>query len=305
MRRRAAMAKRRCILRAMACLALLAAVVLLGCFAYSKIQEKREIQKQDDLRDLFEGASDQAFALPLMASARAEEQPDAVNRAISDRFAELYGINPEIIGWLEAGEDISTPIVYRDNEYYLDHDFYGDESVSGTVFADVRNAAWETDRYLVFYGHNMKNGTMFGTLDEYQELDHLLDNTCVDFYGVYDNQVTQFVPFAVVDASMDKEEDAYLNLRRFSLFQVDESTGELVQQPEGEMNVQMFIDDLLERSMYEIPGLDVTAEDRILALVTCSYKLPNARITVFCRELREGETHEQMEALIRRNAKKK
>ena len=288
----------RSVIKLVSCLAIIVGIALLGFFAYSKIQESREIQRQKDLKDLFEGVagSDSAFGLPFfLQTAVAEELPAVVDRDISERFIDLRKINEDIIGWIEVGENISTPVVYRDNEFYLDHDFYGDESVNGTVFVDVKNEEWETDPYLVIYGHNMKNGTMFGTLDEFQKLDYLVENTTVDFYSVYDNEVVGYVPFAVVDASMDKDSSEYLRLRCFGDFD----------DPEDMSAAQAFIDEIMERSMFEIPGLEATAEDRIIALVTCSYKLSNGRITVFCRALHEGETHEQMEELIRENAVEK
>lgn len=283
-------------LRAVALIAILAAVILLGCFGYTKYQEYREEKVQESLKDLFEGSAlnEQARG-SLFPRALAEELPAVEDKCISQRMAELWTVNQEVIGWLEMGENISTPVVYRDNEYYLDHDFYGNESVSGTVFADVANDEWETDPYIVLYGHNMKNGSMFGTLDQYQELDYFLENTNVTFYSVYNDEVVQYVPFAVVDASMDKDHAEYLKIRSFSCFK----------DPEDLSPADEFIEALLERSIIEIPGVEVTSEDRILAMVTCTYKLPNARLTVFCRALREGETAEQMTEFLRENARQR
>lgn len=68
---------------------------------------------------------------------------------------------------------MNYPIVQRegDNEYYLDHLFNGSVNESGTIFADYRNtqpfAEWNT----VLYGHNMKDGSMFGIMDEYGSMD--------------------------------------------------------------------------------------------------------------------------------------
>lgn len=283
-------------LRAVALIAILAAVILLGCFGYTKYQEYRETQIQESLKDLFEGsASNEQTSVSLFPRALAEELPVNEDKSISQRMTELWNVNSEVIGWLEMGENISTPVVYRDNEYYLDHDFYGNESISGTVFADVANEEWETDPYVVLYGHNMKNGSMFGTLDQYQELDYFLENTNVTFYSAYNDKVVQYVPFAVVDASMDKDHEEYLKIRSFSCFE----------DPEDLAPADEFIEEIMERSIIEIPGIEVTSDDRIMAMVTCTYKLPNARVTVFCRALREGETAEQMTAFLCENARQK
>lgn len=284
------------VLRIITLIAALAAVVLLGCFGYTKYQEYRENQIQEGLKDLFEnGAADEKMSFSILPRALAEELPAIEDKRISQRLVELWSINSEVIGWLEMGENISTPIVYRDNEYYLEHDFYGNANISGTVFADVSNEEWETDPYILFYGHNMKNGSMFGTMDQYQELEYFLENTRVTFHSVYNDEVVHYVPFAVVDASMDKEHAEYFKIRSFSCFE----------DPEDMAPADEFIAEIRERSMIEVPELEVTSEDRIVGMVTCTYKLPNARMTVFCRALREDETAEQMEELIRENARLK
>lgn len=229
------------------------------------------------------------------AEALAEELPSVVDKRISQRLLELWNINNELIGWLEMGERISTPVVYRDNEFYLEHDFYGNENISGTVFADVKNENWETDPYVLLYGHNMKNGSMFGTMDQYQKLEYFVENTKVVFRSAFNDEVVEYVPFAIVDASMDQDNDQYLKIRSFSAFN----------DPEDLTEAEAFIAEIRERSMIDIPGLEVMPEDRIIGMVSCSYKLPNGRLTVFCRALREGETAEQMEELIRTTAQLK
>lgn len=279
-------------------IAIVAAAALLLWYACSNAQERSEAEIQEGLKDIFEGSASaprQAPLISLMPAAVAEELSAVADRKISDRLVELYQINPELIGWLKVGEEISTPVVYRDNKFYLEHDFYGNTSSSGTVFADVKNVNWETDPYIVLYGHNMRNGTMFGTLDEFQALEHLVENSGVEFFSLYDDEVLQFIPFAVVDASMNKGEPTYLKLRNFSAFDdLEDLTA-----------AEAFLEELVERSMFEIPGIDVATDDRVIALTTCSYKLPNARLTVFCRQLREGETLEALQEQIRLNAKAK
>ena len=169
----------------------------------------------------------------------------------------------------------------------MNHDFYGKTNKAGTVFADVKNVNWETDPYVVYYGHHMKNGTMFGYMIRYKKLDYFKQNTHVEIHSVYDNQVTEYVPFAIIDASMVKSNNAYFYLRRFDDFA----------EPADPAVINEFIEELQYRSMYDIPGLDVTAEDKIISLVTCSYDLPDGRFMLFCRELRERETSEQMAEL--------
>lgn len=81
----------------------------------------------------------------------------------------LRAINPQVVGWLYVGSvGISYPVVQdpsdENNEYYLHHTLEGKENSSGSIFMD-----WEVDPDLTswntfIYGHNMKNGSMFGSL---------------------------------------------------------------------------------------------------------------------------------------------
>lgn len=84
-------------------------------------------------------------------------------------FASLSKINPELVAWLYAGgPEISYPVVqHEDNEYYLHVTFEGEKNSAGCIFMD-----WEVDPQLsswntFIYGHNMKNGSMFGHLKDY------------------------------------------------------------------------------------------------------------------------------------------
>lgn len=294
-----------------AAVAFLAAVVLFAKFLRAYIDDRLVLKEQNDLRDMFEnGASSMgSFLFPTAHAEEADENQPAA------RFAELYKINPDIIGWIAAGSEISTPVVYRDNSYYMDHDFYGKSSAEGTVFADEFNVEWQTDPYVILYGHNMKNGSMFGNMDRYMDLDYFKANTTVSLYALYSDDPDYYVPFAAVDASMSKDHDSYFYLRRFSAFMPwlsEDASPDPTPLPDGATltpedaaSIEESIAEIRERSMFDIPELEVDSGDRILALVTCSYELPDARFILFCRELREGETPEAMAQLIQRCAVQK
>ncbi len=216
--------------------------------------------------------------------------PSIVDRRISEKLLELWQSNPEVIGWIEMGKDVATPVVYRDNSFYLNHDINGNPSQDGTVFADVRNLNWETDPYVLLYGHNMRSGRIFGYVDQYQYLDYFKENARVEFFSAYNDEVFQYVPFAVVDGSMDQDHPAYFKVRSFSAYKTPETA-------------EAFLQEIQARTLIEVPGLEVSIDDRIIGMITCSYKVPNGRITVFCRALREGETMDEMLEYVWENAR--
>ena len=82
----------------------------------------------------------------------------------------LLGLYPDVVGWLyfEDGE-ISYPILYSgDNEMYLHRDYTGEKSSAGTIFLDGASTADFNDPHTIVYGHNMRDGSMFGKLRQYQ-----------------------------------------------------------------------------------------------------------------------------------------
>ena len=82
-------------------------------------------------------------------------------------FAKLAEINPDVVAWIRFDEpaQISYPVVKgTDNEKYLKTTFEGKKNSAGTLFVDKQNAGDFSDRNTFIYGHNKKNGPMFGQL---------------------------------------------------------------------------------------------------------------------------------------------
>ena len=84
-------------------------------------------------------------------------------------FDGLKQINSDVVAWLYVGgPQISYPVVQgEDNEFYLHNTLEGQKNSSGAVFMD-----WEVNTDLsswntFIYGHNMKNGSMFGHLKDF------------------------------------------------------------------------------------------------------------------------------------------
>lgn len=83
-------------------------------------------------------------------------------------FEGLKKQNTDTVAWLKVnGTKIEYPVVKaNNNEYYLNHNFQKNINVGGWVFADYKNNFDGTDKNIVIYGHNMKDGSMFGTLKD-------------------------------------------------------------------------------------------------------------------------------------------
>ena len=75
----------------------------------------------------------------------------------------------KISNWLYDEYKIAYPVMHTPSnpQKYLNKNFYGEYSYSGTPFLDSRCSADSTN--LIIYGHHMNNGTMFADLCNYTE----------------------------------------------------------------------------------------------------------------------------------------
>lgn len=88
-------------------------------------------------------------------------------------FEALRQINPDVVAWIQLDAlDISYPVVKgTDNDRYLSYTFEGNKNSAGAIFMDYSNASDFNDCNTLIYGHNMKNGSMFGKLKKFQRED--------------------------------------------------------------------------------------------------------------------------------------
>ena len=165
-------------------------------------------------------------------------------------FKSLKEINSDTIGYVKVKNTNIDYVVVKgtDNEYYLKHNFEKKWNIAGWIFGDYHNKFDGSDRHLIIYGHNTKDGSMFGTLTNILEADwykntHNHKVLLVTENGTYQYQV--FSTYSIVP------EDYYINTQ----FKNDSDFAE-------------FIKVLKSRSIYDY-GVDVSEKDKILTLSSC------------------------------------
>ena len=105
-------------------------------------------------------------------------------------YRKLYEINSDIVGWLNIGDGLlSTPVMQRDNEYYLTHDFYGEEDKHGQVFLDKGNSPQLTDDNTILYGHNITSDrSMFNILARYKDTEFAAEHPVIQLNTLYNRR---------------------------------------------------------------------------------------------------------------------
>ncbi|MGL4773487.1 MAG: class B sortase [Clostridium sp.] len=179
-------------------------------------------------------------------------------KSFDDRLNLMKGINSDYKFWIRVeNTNIDYPVVQgRDNAFYLSHNFKGEEDISGCLFIDYR-CNTQDDKNIIIYGHNMRNGSMFNSLNSYKEDDFFRKNNKII---VSDEQ----------------------GERTFEIFSVFVASGEDDNFSSG--NINEYIDLVKGKSMYE-SDVVIGKMDRIITLVSCSYEFKGARIVVVGKEL--------------------
>lgn len=121
---------------------------------------------------VYEEIADAAILLPEVPEEEAQEESEVV--PITVDFETLGAEYPDLVAWLYGPDTkINYPIVQAaDNDYYLRRLPDGTGNSAGAIFMDHRNKADFSDGNTLVYGHNMRNGSMFGSLKKYRSQDY-------------------------------------------------------------------------------------------------------------------------------------
>ncbi len=188
-----------------------------------------------------------------------------------DILGPLQKVNPEIIGWIHIDDTtIDYPVVKgTDNDYYLNHNVYKEDTICGAIFMDYRNNLNASQENFILYGHRMKDDSMFGHLSKF-----LKD----DFYRQHPS-FTLILP------------DGYYTCEIISVFKTTTYGFAYNRTHPGSVDEYMqFVRDCQAQSMYDT-GVTVTEEDNIITLSTCDYSIDvdEGRLVVQAKLVKQGE----------------
>ena len=302
-------------LRVQACVFCLIAAAALGAPAICPAQEQNT-PEAEPVPYGSEQNIQEAEPVPYGA-----EQPETVQSVPKEEpevvpaFRELYEANRDLVGWLHVNETIDYPVVQRrdDNDYYLHHDFYGNDDGAGTLFVDGYNRIWPRDRALYIFGHNMKSGAAFGTLAAYDQEDYMRMHPLISFRTVSDEEDVYYAPVAGFHASMVETDPDYFfvlepflheaeEIQRLSLEraraglgteEADDTAWDSILSDRIWARYEKYLNELLEHSRWSSP-IETTVGDDLIILITCSYYQEDGRFILVCRKLRDNETPEMI-----------
>lgn len=158
--------------------------------------------------------------------------------------------NSETVAWIQVnGTKVNYPVVqHKDNNFYLEHDFYQRKTTNGWIFGDYRNNFETFDNNTIIYGHNLINDTMFGTIP------HLLQNKW------FSNKNNHYIKLST------KNTNSIWQI--FSVYKIEPTTDYLQTKFNSTTTYQEFLEKIKKRSSHKF-NLDLNYTDKIITLSTC------------------------------------
>ena len=166
-------------------------------------------------------------------------------------FSKLKKQNNEAIAWLKVNNtNIEYPVVKgKNNSFYLNHSFDKSNNSAGWIFADYKNKFDNTDKNIVIYGHNMRDGSMFGSML------NILDAKW------YENEENTNITLYT-----ENEKCIY---KVFSVYKIENEDYYIKTEFKNDNEFEGFIKNLKKRSIKDF-NVDVSKDDNILTLSTCA-----------------------------------
>jgi len=210
-----------------------------------------------------------------LPSASAEPMPTPFSSAmpatpspvpVLEKYTEYRDMYPDIVGWISIDNiKVDYPVVQSDDPAqplrYIDLGPDGKSDKAGSIFLDSRNSIDATDRHTIIYGHNMKNGSMFGQLDMYLKKSFFDDHLIIRYDTLY-----QELEWEVINVFITTIDFYYIQ----TYFDTDDDFVNLMTQ-------------CVYKSYYNNNKTVISPEDRILTLSTCTNGPDDERLVIQAR----------------------
>lgn len=250
---------------------LVLAIILVAGIGYVKVQEVKQSAVLDYIRQerlLVSAATEQEAVSELTG-----EDPDREDTPeVLTEYAVLHNMYPNVVGWLKVdGTPIDYPVMRNetDEDYYLNHNFQGETDSRGALFIDHDSSVWPLDENLVIYGHNMKNNSIFGSLDNYLDQSFYEEYNRIEFDTLYEKGTYQIV--AVVKTAVKQEEEDGFRYYWFHNYGSEE-------------DFEDFLKFIKENQVYDTGEL-LQYGDNTIMLSTCEYSVDNGRLVVIAKRI--------------------
>ena len=248
-------------------------LLCLMCFGYFGAYYNAAAKSTKEFEEL---AALKDAEVPLSAT---QEQAYKVNLTSTDvkipdilsEYQAVYAKNKKVIGWIKIDD---TPIDYpvmqtTDNEYYLNHDLNQKEDKNGCIFMDYQCDVVKGCDNIILYGHHMKSGKMFGSLNKYSQKSYFEKHRYIDFDTIY--KKGKYEVMYVFRSKVYSEEDVNFKYYQF----IDAGSSK---------EFDSYMNEMAEASLYDT-GVTASYGDELLTLSTCDYQQKKGRFVVVAKRI--------------------
>ena len=245
--------KNKVIFKTIAVLCAFASIVSLCKTVKIGYEYKHGEKEYSELADLLVSKADNSIYV-------SQKEAPSTGAPVDVDFDMLQKMNAEAVGWLYCeGTPINYPVVQStDNSYYLNHLYDDQTNSSGAIFMDAMNSSDLSDANTIIYGHNMKNGTMFASLQNY------------DKQSYYEQHPVMYY--------MTKEHDYRIDI--FASYETSGDSEAFTIFFDSEQTYSGYLQRVWAKSRIDTSDLPMSVDDNIITLATCSYSFNDARYVV-------------------------
>ncbi len=253
------------------------ATVAVACLVYFGVYEYMTIRTEQDAKELASAVKeDESFIPPAKEDDKYYAQLTQTEEGTPEvlhKYEDLYNQNKSLIGWVKIADTvIDYPVMQTvNNEYYLDHNFHQEYDRNGSIFLDASCSIYPRSTNLIIYGHHMKSGKMFGSLQSYQSESYYKEHKYIEFDTIYETG-TYEVMFVFRDKVYSQED---VNFKYYEFIDAN-----------SEEEFNSYMDEMAAASYYDT-GVIAEYGDSLLTLSTCDYQQDNGRFVVVARRVIE------------------
>ncbi len=266
---------------------LIVCLFLLASDAIDKIRTKKLIEEQQAQHTETVIITEETTSPETEVSVSETEPPPLV---VLPQMQSFVDDNPDTAGWIKVDNTQIDNVVVQaeDNNYYLDKDFNGNKAQAGTIYIDYRCIANDYDKNqsdnIIIYGHNQKNGTMFGTLKDYkitqsrtENFDFYCENPTFTFSNLYEEYTYKIIAMFIIEVEPRQTRDGVIfDYHNYINFTPNRS-------------FDTWKSNILDRTAVNT-GVDFNEDDQFITLSTCSNEFEPSRFVVIGRKVRDGES---------------
>lgn len=196
---------------------------------------------------------------------------------VDAKYVKLYKKNKDIIGWIKVRDThMNYPVMQTVNtpQFYLRRNFDKEDSISGTPFLDAQSDLFTPSSNWLIYGHNMKDGTMFHDLLEYEDPAFYESHKIINFDTIYKGGQGKYQVIAAFRSQIYQKNENVFKYYEYASITNEEA-------------FNMYMQGIKSLALYDT-GVDAVYGDQLITLSTCSYHVPDklGRFAVIAKKIK-------------------